>query len=219
MQGAPTVGVDHLALGVWENLTRVLERALVSFLGVAPVGMRTCSLGGIRLRIIMAMAPGGPEGTLLPQELSGPAKAGLDLAADEAKRMGRAEVGPEELLLGLIAEGSCALARRPLSSVLPLEEVRAAIRAARDEEGSAFSGESRGCWSLKPALAAAAAATGTGPSAEMRLDEDAEVWSATWYGVRVILRRHIVGGGGSVVEVEIRDADGGGTAWVCRGTR
>jgi ATP-dependent Clp protease ATP-binding subunit ClpA len=91
------IGTEHLLLGLARDSDTIAGRVLES-LGVEISKVRTA------VEFIIGAGGGGP---VSPDEitLSPRSKMVIDLAIDEADRLGQAQVGPEHLLLGLVREG------------------------------------------------------------------------------------------------------------------
>ena len=90
------IGTEHLLAGLLRDGDTVAARALTS-LGVELVKVRTA----------LEFMVGRGDQTTSPSEitLSPRTKKVIELAIDEARRMGHAWIGSEHLLLGLIREG------------------------------------------------------------------------------------------------------------------
>ncbi|HHV56935.1 MAG TPA: ATP-dependent Clp protease ATP-binding subunit [Firmicutes bacterium] len=114
----PYVGTEHLLLGLIREGTGVAAQALGS-LGI--------QLDQVRAEVEKIIGPGtgapaGPELGLTPR-----AKRVIELALDEARRMGVDYIGTEHLLLGLIREGEGVAARVLENLGADLEKVRAQV--------------------------------------------------------------------------------------------
>jgi len=88
------VGTEHLLLGLLEEQEGVAAKVLASM---------QIDLATVRNRIEQAMGYGNYSGTQIT--LTPRAKKVLELAFDEARRLGHNYVGTEHLLLGLLREG------------------------------------------------------------------------------------------------------------------
>ncbi|MQL51982.1 AAA domain-containing protein [Desulfofundulus thermobenzoicus] len=102
----PYVGTEHLLLGLIREGEGVAAKALAA-LGIEAEKVRSL----VEQMVEKVTGPVPPEVTLTPR-----AKRVLELAVDEARRMGHNYVGTEHLLLGLIREGE-GVAARVLSSL------------------------------------------------------------------------------------------------------
>jgi ATP-dependent Clp protease ATP-binding subunit ClpA len=112
------IGTEHLLAALLRDGDTIAARALTS-LGVDLVKVRTA------LEFIV----GRGESTTSPSEitLSPRTKKVIELATDEARRLGQPEAGPEHILLGLVDEGE-GIASGILESLgLRLETVRAQV--------------------------------------------------------------------------------------------
>ncbi|MDK2784489.1 MAG: ATP-dependent Clp protease ATP-binding subunit ClpC [Bacillota bacterium] len=114
----PYVGTEHLLLGLIREGTGVAAQALAS-LGI--------ELERVRAEVEKIIGPGtgaptGPQVDLTPR-----AKRVIELALDEARRMGVDYIGTEHLLLGLIREGEGVAARVLESLGADLEKVRSQV--------------------------------------------------------------------------------------------
>ena len=113
----PYVGTEHLLLGLIREGEGVAARALQS-LGIEADRVRKM----VEEMVEKVQGPAPAEMTLTPR-----AKRVLELAIDEARRMGHNYVGTEHLLLGLIREGE-GVAAQVLSSLgVDAEKVRQVI--------------------------------------------------------------------------------------------
>jgi len=97
----PYVGTEHLLLGLIREGEGVAAKTLAA-LGIEADRVRAA----VEQMVEKANAPVPPEIGLTPR-----AKRVLELAVDEARRMGHNYVGTEHLLLGLIREGEGVAAR------------------------------------------------------------------------------------------------------------
>jgi len=125
------IGTEHLLLGLVREGEGVAARAIES-LGVNVFKLRTTidmSVG----RGADSRAPN--EITLAPQ-----VKKVIELAIDEARKLGHSHVGTEHLLLGIVREGADSPAARALESLgVPLEKVRLQVKATLGEPTAAAS--------------------------------------------------------------------------------
>jgi len=118
------VGTEHLLLALLRERDGVAARTL------ADLGIGT----GVALAAVEAAgAPGGPaEAEAAAPAPSAPMGGVIAHAFEEARRMGSPSVGPEHLLLGLVAQGGDAAAARTLADRgATLESVRAAVERAQ----------------------------------------------------------------------------------------
>ena len=113
----PYVGTEHLLLGLIREGEGVAARALQN-LGIEFEKVRAM----VEETVEKAQGPAPPEMTLTPR-----AKRVLELAIDEARRMGHNYVGTEHLLLGLIREGEGVAAQVLTSLGVDAEKVRQVI--------------------------------------------------------------------------------------------
>ena len=123
------VGTEHLLLGIIREGEGVASKVLES-LNINPE----------RVRAEIESAIGRGERT--PYEevpLTPRAKKVLELALDEARRLGHNYIGTEHLLLGLIREGEGVAARVLEAMGADLERVRSQVVSLLGEEGTASS--------------------------------------------------------------------------------
>ncbi len=113
----PYVGTEHLLLGLIREGEGIASRVLAD-LNINAEGVRSA----IEQIIEPGQAPGQVEVTLTPR-----AKRVLELAVDEARRLGHNYVGTEHLLLGLIREGEGVAAQILTGSGADLNKVRSLI--------------------------------------------------------------------------------------------
>ncbi|WP_027718378.1 ATP-dependent Clp protease ATP-binding subunit [Desulfovirgula thermocuniculi] len=113
----PYVGTEHLLLGLIREGEGVAAKALAS-LGIDAEKVRAA----VEQMVEKVSGPAPQEVTLTPR-----AKRVLELALDEARRMGHNYVGTEHLLLGLIREGEGVAARALVSLGADLARVRSAV--------------------------------------------------------------------------------------------
>ena len=121
------IGVEHLLLGLIREGEGVAARVLDS-LGV--------DLRKARTSVEFIIGRGG--GTTSPSEitLSPRTKKVIELAIDEARKLGHSHVGTEHLLLGIVREGE-GVASGVLESLgVGLEQVRHQVIAALGEQGA-----------------------------------------------------------------------------------
>ncbi len=113
----PYVGTEHLLLGLIREGEGVAAKALAS------LGIEADKVRSVVEQMVEKVS--GP----MPQEipLTPRAKRVLELAVDEARRMGHNYVGTEHLLLGLIREGEGVAARALMSLGADLNRVRGVI--------------------------------------------------------------------------------------------
>lgn len=126
----PYVGTEHLLLGLIREGEGIASRVLAD-LNINAEGVRSA----IEQIIEPGQAPGQIEVTLTPR-----AKRVLELAIDEARRLGHNYVGTEHLLLGLIREGEGVAAQILTGSGADLNKVRSLIVQTLGG-GSPLSGE------------------------------------------------------------------------------
>jgi ATP-dependent Clp protease ATP-binding subunit ClpA len=124
------IGTEHLLLGLARDSDTIAGRVLES-LGVEISKVRTA------VEFIIGAGGGGP---VSPDEitLSPRSKTVIDLAVDEADRLGQAQVAPEHLLLGLVREGQ-GIASGVIESLgVTMERVRQQVLATlgRAEPGT-----------------------------------------------------------------------------------
>jgi ATP-dependent Clp protease ATP-binding subunit ClpC len=132
--GEPAVGTEHILLGLITEGQGVAAKALQS-MGVDQNHVRQGIqkiIGGGENRP-GAMPPSGQEVILTPR-----AKKVLELAADEARRMGVGYVGTEHILLGVLREGEGVAARLLNSMGLTTDKVRLQILGLLGGAGSGF---------------------------------------------------------------------------------
>ncbi|MGB9803461.1 ATP-dependent Clp protease ATP-binding subunit [Desulfofundulus sp.] len=113
----PYVGTEHLLLGLIREGEGVAAKALAS-LGIDADKVRAT----VEQMVEKVSGPMPQEIPLTPR-----AKRVLELAVDEARRMGHNYVGTEHLLLGLIREGEGVAARALTSLGADLNRVRSVI--------------------------------------------------------------------------------------------
>jgi ATP-dependent Clp protease ATP-binding subunit ClpC len=121
------IGTEHLLLGLVREGEGVGAHVLEQ-LGVDLSKVRT----GVE-RII-----GRGDSTTSPSEitLSPRTKKVIELAIDEARKLGHSHVGTEHMLLGLVREGE-GVAAAVLQSFVPLEKVRQQVLATLGQHPSA----------------------------------------------------------------------------------
>src|SRR5688572_1709878 len=109
------IGTEHILLGLAREGESAAARALDA-LGV--------SLSKVRVAVETIIGRG--DSTIPPSEitLSPRTKKVIEFAIDEARRLGRGDVGPEHLLLGLLREGGHIGAKALESLGVTLEKVR-----------------------------------------------------------------------------------------------
>ncbi len=113
----PYVGTEHLLLGLIREGEGVAARAL-SAMGIEAEKVRSM----VEEMVEKVQGPAPAEMTLTPR-----AKRVLELAIDEARRMGHNYVGTEHLLLGLIREGEGVAAQVLTSLGVDAEKVRQVV--------------------------------------------------------------------------------------------
>ncbi len=121
------IGVEHLLLGLVREGEGVAARVLNS-LGV--------DLSKARTSVEFIIGPG--DSTTSPSEitLSPRTKKVIELAIDEARKLGHSHVGTEHLLLGLVREGE-GIASGVLESLgVSLETVRHQVIAVLGQQGT-----------------------------------------------------------------------------------
>src|SRR5213080_4220275 len=126
------IGVEHLLLGLMREGEGVAARALDA-LGV--------DLAKIRAAVEFQIGRG--ESTTSPSEitLSPRTKKVIELAIDEARKLGHSHVGTEHLLLGLVREGE-GIASGVLESLgVSLEKVRHQVIATLGQQHTQAAGE------------------------------------------------------------------------------
>jgi ATP-dependent Clp protease ATP-binding subunit ClpC len=116
----PFVGTEHILLGLLREGEGVAAKVLTE-IGVDPDTVRS----GVQQLVEPGQGQVAQEVTLTPR-----AKRVLELAIDEARRLGHNYVGTEHLLLGLIREGEGIAARVLAASGVELERVRASVTEA-----------------------------------------------------------------------------------------
>lgn len=111
------IGTEQLLLGLLAEGEGIAAKALLS-LGL--------SLDKVRVEVekIMGQGEGAPTGEIV---LTPRTKKVLELAADEARRLGHNYIGTEHLLLGLIREGEGVAARVLQNLDASLDKVRAQV--------------------------------------------------------------------------------------------
>jgi ATP-dependent Clp protease ATP-binding subunit ClpC len=116
------IGSEHIFLVLLESDEPVLRKALYSVGG---------DVHALAHRTLSAMTTASH---LPPQQLpfTPRAKHVLELAVEEANRLDAGSIGPEHLLLGLLAEGE-GIAAKALGGVCTLEQLRVAVASARRE--------------------------------------------------------------------------------------
>jgi hypothetical protein len=123
--GHSHIGTEHLLLGLLDEGGGVAARALRN-LGVEPERVR----GRVGFIIGQRAAPAAGEIGLTPRS-----KRIVELAVDEARRMGHHYVGTEHLLLGMIREGEGIGAGVLAEMGVQLEAARAeTLRVLRERE-------------------------------------------------------------------------------------
>ena len=121
------VGTEHILLGIIREGEGVASKVLES-LNISPD----------RVRAEIESAIGRGERTPYEEVAFTPrAKKVLELALDEARRLGHNYIGTEHLLLGLIREGEGVAARVLEAMGADLERVRAQVVYLLGEEGTA----------------------------------------------------------------------------------
>src|SRR2546430_12028847 len=126
------IGVEHLLLGLIREGEGVAARALNS-LGV--------DLSKARTSVEFLMGRG--DSTTSPSEitLSPRTKKVIELAIDEARKLGHGYIGPEHLLLGIVREGGHIGAKVLESLGLSLDKVRNQVIAVLAQpHGTALAG-------------------------------------------------------------------------------
>jgi ATP-dependent Clp protease ATP-binding subunit ClpA len=121
------IGVEHLLLGLIREGEGVAARALNS-LGV--------DLSKARTSVEFIIGRG--DSTTSPSEitLSPRTKKVIELAIDEARKLGHGHVGTEHLLLGIVREGESIGAGVLQSQGVQLEQVRHQVVAVLGQQGS-----------------------------------------------------------------------------------
>ncbi|HEX9039302.1 MAG TPA: ATP-dependent Clp protease ATP-binding subunit [Ktedonobacterales bacterium] len=126
------IGTEHLLLGLVRENDGVAAKVL-SNLGV--------ELNKVRSAVEFIIGRG--ERLVLGDiGLTPRAKKVIELAVDEARRLGHHHIGTEHLLLGLVREGEGIAAGVLESLGVNLEKVRAEVATVLNQSGSARSGES-----------------------------------------------------------------------------
>src|SRR5207247_6056111 len=121
------VGTEHILLGIVREGEGVASKVLES-LNISPERVRA----EIESAIGRGERPPHEELTFTPR-----AKKVLELALDEARRLGHNYIGTEHLLLGLIREGEGVAARVLEAMGVDLERVRSQIANLLGEERTA----------------------------------------------------------------------------------
>ena len=119
------IGTEHLLLGLVREGEGVAARVLDS-LGV--------ELSKVRTAVEFIIGRG--DSTTSPSEitLSPRTKKVIELAIDEARKLGHGRVGTEHLLLGLLREGDGTAARVLTSLGANLDEARELVTQVLDEQ-------------------------------------------------------------------------------------
>ncbi|MDD3927000.1 MAG: Clp protease N-terminal domain-containing protein, partial [bacterium] len=94
------LGTEHMLLGIVRDPDNLAAKALAAM-----------GVDGERLRKDIEAAVNGSVRTIAQGGLTPDAKRALDMALEEARRMGHGYIGPEHLLLGLLREGQGVAAR------------------------------------------------------------------------------------------------------------
>ena len=119
------IGPEHLLLGLVREGEGVAGRVL-NRLGI--------DLSNVRHEVESAIGRGESaspsEITLIPR-----AKKVIELAIDEARRLGHSHVGTEHLLLGLVRDDTSMACEILRSQGVPLEKIRYGVIATFDEQG------------------------------------------------------------------------------------
>jgi len=120
------IGVEHLLLGLIREGEGVAARVLDS-LGV--------ELSKVRAAVEFTVGRG--DSTTAPSEitLSPRTKKVIELAIDEARKLGQSHVGTEHLLLGLLHESESDAAGVLQSLGVPIEKVRHQVIATLGQQG------------------------------------------------------------------------------------
>ncbi len=122
--GEKYVGTEHLMLGLLRDEDNVAHWVLDQ-LGISPKDLRA----DIEGQVMQKLGLTGQEPQLTPR-----AKKVLDLAHEEAQRLGHAVIGTGHILLGLMRDdyglGAHALRQRGAE----LEQVRKEVAALQDDE-------------------------------------------------------------------------------------
>src|SRR5579859_6339508 len=126
------IGTEHLLLGLVREGEGVAARVLGS-LGV--------ELSKVRTAVEFIIGRG--DSTTSPSEitLSPRTKKVVELAVDEARKLGHSHIGTEHLLLGLVREGEGAAASLLESLGVSPEKVREQVSAALGQQLPATQGE------------------------------------------------------------------------------
>src|SRR5262249_19499182 len=115
--GGLEIEVEHLLFGLMRedrHLTRYLNQSVMSFEAIR--------------KELEGRMPRQPKGSVVVDiPLSAAAMRVLALAANESEAMGHRQIGPEHLLLGVLAEGDSAAAKALASRGVELVSVRADI--------------------------------------------------------------------------------------------
>jgi ATP-dependent Clp protease ATP-binding subunit ClpC len=120
------IGTEHLLLG----LVQVEE-------GHATAVLRDLHTEPDRVRhAVEAVIGRGDRMVIGDISLTPRAKKAMELTVDEAQRLSRTHVDTEDLLLGLVREGTGVAAGILTSLGLELEQVRAAVIRARESVGA-----------------------------------------------------------------------------------
>ena len=122
------IGTEHLLLGLVREREGVAARALDS-LGV--------ELSKVRSSVEFIIGRGDSATTPTEITLSPRTKKIIELAIDEARKLGHSHVGTEHLLLGLVREGEGVAARVLTSLGVTLENVRHQVIATLGQAGRA----------------------------------------------------------------------------------
>src|SRR2546429_6262387 len=125
------IGTEHLLLGVVREGEGVAARVLDS-LGV--------ELSKVRAAVEFMIGRG--DATTSPSEitLTPRVKMIIELAIDEARKLGHSHVGTEHLLLGIVREGESIGAGVLRSQGVQLEQVRHQVVAVLGQQGSDTAG-------------------------------------------------------------------------------
>ncbi len=126
--GTNYVGTEHLLLALLREGTGIAAQALQS-LGIDLQAAR----GEIEQAVGRGTAPADGEVQFTPRGK----KVIMELAIDEARRLGHAYVGTEHLLLGLIREGASAAGRLLEAKGADLERVRHEVQRLLASPGPA----------------------------------------------------------------------------------
>jgi ATP-dependent Clp protease ATP-binding subunit ClpA len=123
------IGTEHLLLG----LVREGE-------GVAARGLDSLGIELSRVRSSVEALIGRGDSTKTPHEitLAPDTKKVIDLAIDEARKLGHSHIGTEHLLLGIVRLGEASTAAKVLASLsVDLEKVRHQVIAELGQRGPA----------------------------------------------------------------------------------